>query len=246
MARSPTPFLPTDVTFGRNRDPIVGRLHVQLGAALSQVLADGAGDEQPAVQASQALVPAIATAATLEQQIGDSHAQIGAVISGLSVDDLRSQGVGVGAVAAQSADALDAGERAAPGGPGLPPPGSINDVVGSDAGELPGRFVRGGGQGGFREVPQVIVDKVNLPPDIIYGGGNGGGGGNGTKHEQTTQQTETTTTTSSSALEARISALESQISLALAGGLKGDPGDPGPPGPEGPPGRDGQDVHLIF
>jgi len=246
MARTPIPFIPTGVVFGAGRDPVVGRLHAQLGAALLDELRAGASDDQPTLQAQAPIEGGIADGQTLSDLVDQAHAQTAAQLDALSIDDLVSSSTSVAGNASDARDSYTTGDsklyawitQLPPDYPAPTPPGTIDNRQVDDS----RRDARAALAG------QPVVDKINLPSDITYGG---------VVDVPVTPASSATTTgelTSSAASEtqsvsdlaARVSALEAQIADALSNGIPGPPGQDGAPGPMGPPGQDGQDVHILF
>jgi len=246
MARAPITFLSPDVIFGRNREPVLGRLHASLGAALLDELRDGAADDQPTLQAQAPIVSGIGDSQTLSDLVDLAHGQTADQLAHLSVDHLIALGTSVAGAASDARDGLTAA-----GGqldnwvtqipdwqPPDTPPGRIDQSAIEHARRDALTAIAG----------EPVVDKINLPPDVTYGGVVDVPVGPAAAAAAAIPigPLEATSATAVSDLAARVSALEAQIADALANGIPGPPGQDGAPGPPGPPGQDGQDVHILF
>jgi len=245
-ARAPTAFLSPDVIFGRNREPVLGRLHAALGAALLDQLQQSAADDQPTLQAQAPIVSGIGDAQTLSDLVDQAHAQTAAQLDALSIDALVSSSTSVAGNASDARSSYTTGDsklyawvtQLPDYNPPPIPPGTVDNRGVDDSRRAAAAAIAG----------QPVVDKINLPPDVTYGG---------VVDVPVTPASAAATTSGLAAslasetpsvgdLAARVSALEAQIADALANGIPGPPGQDGAPGPPGPPGQDGQDVHILF
>jgi len=246
MARASIAFLSPDVIFGRNREPVMGRLHAALGAALLEQLREGASDDQPTLQAQAPIEGGIADAQTLSDLVDQAHANTAAELDALSIDSLVSSSTSVAGNASDARSSYTTGDsklyawvtQLPDYDPPPIPPGTIDNRGVDDSRRAAAVQLAG----------QPVVDKINLPRDVTYGGVVDVNAGPAAAAAAAIPIGPLLVSSSSAVddLAARVSALEAQMADALANGIPGPPGQDGAPGPPGPPGQDGQDVHILF